>query len=364
MNTRLCLTFLSAAVFLVAGVPAPQPLQQVVYQHWPEQFVQWIGPELPYSMIELYVDPGKGDQPAYDVVLTERSSGKRVHYCNKQSLVDLSKSGGLDTYLANMQFDRPGEGSWERKYILRFRDHAGQPVTWQFVQGSDVTERGSGLSPAGLQPPVIMYREQSAVAGQGSAVKIGNAVSVAELWNELASPPFFMPYHGALTQDLQIAVFVEGTQKWTLLQSPDKLQNGAQWKFKAEDGRECSLTVSSVQGEAVTLTQEEQRSPGQKILIEAQFSNNAWSTRKVRFAPTQNGSSKGLTLAFNPALGATASQAKFELFSGQKTRIATGTVTVDQNRAAWHFKDPEWLRNKLARARNTYIPVPEPPRAE
>ena len=48
-----------------AESPLPPPVapEQIVYRHWPEQFVQWIGPELPYTMIELYVDPGSGATP-------------------------------------------------------------------------------------------------------------------------------------------------------------------------------------------------------------------------------------------------------------------------------------------------------------
>jgi hypothetical protein len=32
---------------------------------------------------------------------------------------------------------------------------------------------------------VLLYRTQSAVAGEGTALKIGNAVSVADVWTEI-----------------------------------------------------------------------------------------------------------------------------------------------------------------------------------
>ena len=84
--------------------------EQIIYRHWPEQFVQWIGPELPYTMIELYVDPGSGATPLYEAVLTERATGKRVHYSNQQQMVDLDKRSGADAYLTSMQLDRPANG--------------------------------------------------------------------------------------------------------------------------------------------------------------------------------------------------------------------------------------------------------------
>jgi hypothetical protein len=48
-----------------------------------------------------------------------------------------------------------------------------------------------------IEPPVLMYRERSAVAGEGTALKIGNTVSVADVWTEISQPPYFVAYHGA-----------------------------------------------------------------------------------------------------------------------------------------------------------------------
>ncbi|HXP11595.1 MAG TPA: hypothetical protein VN828_24020, partial [Acidobacteriaceae bacterium] len=57
---------LGSAATVLAQLPAPVPSQQIVFRHWPEQFIQWIGPELPYTMIELYVDPAGGTTPLYE----------------------------------------------------------------------------------------------------------------------------------------------------------------------------------------------------------------------------------------------------------------------------------------------------------
>jgi hypothetical protein len=199
-----------------AESPLPPPVapEQIVYRHWPEQFVQWIGPELPYTMIELYVDPGSGATPVYDAVLTERTTGKRIHYANQQPMVDIDKRSGAEAYLATMQLDRPANAGKDATYLLRFIDHAGEPVSWQFIQGSDLSERGGGSSPAGIDPPVLMYRERSAVAGEGAAVKIGNKVSVADVWTEISQPPYFVAYHGAVSQNVDIAVFAAAGQQW------------------------------------------------------------------------------------------------------------------------------------------------------
>ena len=95
--------FLTASLLVVSAVmmaaqntepvlPPPMAPEQIIYRHWPEQFVQWIGPELPYTMIELYVDPGSSGTPLYEAVLTERATGKRVHYSNQQQMVDITSA--------------------------------------------------------------------------------------------------------------------------------------------------------------------------------------------------------------------------------------------------------------------------------
>jgi hypothetical protein len=102
-------------------IPPPIAPEQIVYRHWPEQFVQWIGPELPYTMIELYVDPG-GATPLYEAVFTERATGKRIHCANQQEMVDLDKRSGAEAYLTKMQLDRPANAATGATYLLRFAD--------------------------------------------------------------------------------------------------------------------------------------------------------------------------------------------------------------------------------------------------
>ena len=160
------------------------------------------------------------------MVLTDRSSGKRVHYTNQQQMVDIAKRSGANAYLTTMQLDRPANAGKDATYLLRFVDHAGQPVSWQFIQGSDISERGGGSSPAGIEPPVLVYRERSAVAGEGSALKIGNTVSVADVWTEISQPPYFVAYHGALSENVDIAVFAAAPQQWTTIDAPKALSVG------------------------------------------------------------------------------------------------------------------------------------------
>ena len=351
--TTFLLLCSAVSLFAQSGdsqLPPPIAPEQIVYRHWPEQFVQWIGPELPYTMIELYVDPGAGTTPLYDAVLTERTTGKRIHYANQQQMVDIDKRSGAEAYLATMQLDRPASAGKGATYLLRFVDHAGEPVSWQFIQGSDISERGGGSSPAGIDPPVLLYRERSAVAGEGAAIKIGNKVSVADVWTEISQPPYFVAYHGAMSQNVDFAVFAGAGQQWTTVSAPKNLAVGAEWKLKTQDGLGCSLRIQALAGDHATIIESDDHFPGRAITIEGTWNSGAWSIDKLHYCATGADPNLGLTISFVPGANASGASSKFEVTAGKKTRIASGVVHGDegQPRVGWEFKDPQWLRGKTA----------------
>jgi hypothetical protein len=265
-------------------------------------------------------------------------------------MVDIDKRSGAEAYLATMQLDRPASAGKDATYLLRFVDHAGEPVSWQFIQGSDITERGGGSSPAGIDPPVLMYRERSAVAGEGAAVKIGNKVSVADVWTEISQPPYFVAYHGAMSQNVDIAVFAGAGQQWTSVSAPKSLAVGAEWKMKAHDGLGCTLRVQSLTGDHATIVDSDDHLPGRTVTIEGTWNNGAWSIEKLHYAAAEADANQGLTISFVPGANATGAPSKLEVTAGKKTRIASGVVHDDQAqpRVGWEFKDPQWLRGKTA----------------
>jgi hypothetical protein len=233
---------------------------------------------------------------------------------------------------------------------LRFVDHAGQPVSWQWIQGSEMSERGGGSSPAGVEPPVLMYRARSAVAGEGTALKIGNTVSTADLWTEISQPPYFVAYHGAHSENVDIAVFAGTGQQWTTITGPKTLAAGAEWKLKAQDGLSCSLRVQAMNGDHATILDTDDHLPGKTIAVEATWANGAWSIERLRYSAVGADANQGLTISFAPGANAGGGQSKFEVIAGRKARIASGTVHGDttQPRVGWEFKDPDWLRGKTA----------------
>ena len=108
--------FSTAAVAAIAALPfalsaqAPPaeaasattlPLAGVYYRYWPEQIVQWVGPELPYSMIVLDVDD-RSKEPIYDVQLIPRGQGKPVHYTNSAAELAIVERTGQDVHQVAM----------------------------------------------------------------------------------------------------------------------------------------------------------------------------------------------------------------------------------------------------------------------
>ena len=136
----------------------PTPPASIAYRYWPRQFVQWVGPELPYSMVELDLDD-RSPKPLYDAILTDRASHKRVHYTNDAAELALERATGAEAYLVPMQFDLPEAPANGATYTLRFATEKNVPVVWQFVQGSDMSEKGSGLTAIPGAAPELLYRE-------------------------------------------------------------------------------------------------------------------------------------------------------------------------------------------------------------
>jgi hypothetical protein len=342
----------TAPVTAPAVVPAAQPLLPPAglhYQYWPLQIAQWVGPELPYSMIVLYVDD-RPKEPSYDAALTERGSGKRIHYVNKPELVAQDKAKGDDAFLTRMQFDKPDASAKGAQYGLRFSTEKGVPVLWQFVQGTDVSEQGSGVTPVEAPFPILLYREEGALAGEGTALKIGDVTSAADVWKEYAQPPYFVPYHGALTQGAHILSIAPIATSWTGVQPP--LAEGAAWKLTSAAGTALSVHADSLKSAAATIRFANE-AYNTTMTVEAQETAAGWAISRIRLGPAGAKLDQTLSLAFSPALGPGV-DSKFDIFAGKKSKLASGSVQTGASDAGttekWTMSAPDWVKGKTSTA--------------
>lgn len=288
------------------------------YRYWPEQIVQWIGPELPYSMIVLDVDD-RGKQPVYDVELIDKSGKEIVHYTNSAMELALDQRIGFDVHQVAMKLDGPADPEKGGQYMLRFNTEKGVPVVWQFVLGTDVSEQGSGVNPVAAGPvSLLIYREQGGLAGQGTALQVGSVTSTAAEWTELAQPPYFVPYRGALSVGSHVLSFAPGGPA-----------------MKAGPG--VSITHN---GDTVTVTND-------ALGVTAEYTLDAnHAVSRVTFGPVKAKSGHTVNVEFTPPLTA-GGKSKFEVVAGKKSKIAEGTVEAKlPGGAEWMFTKPEALKRK------------------
>lgn len=322
---------LAVPVALCAQTSPTLPLAGVNYRYWPEQIVQWVGPELPYSMIVASIDD-RSKPAVYDVQLIPRQAGRPVHYTNSPDELAILQRTGQDAHQVAMQFDGPSDPEKGAQYMLRFNTEKGTPVVWQFVLGTDVSEQGSGLSPVPAPFPILMYREQGGLAGEGTALQIGGVTSTADVWKEIAQPPYFVPYRGALSTGVHVLAFTPGDTSW-------KSANGA---LTNATGRSLALVSAAndttLTDNALGVTESIAGSPG--------------SITRVSFAPTGVKGNHAISLQFSPAL-TPGSQSSFDVIIGKKTKIAAGSVQESSGPAvtdAWSFTTPDSLKNLTAKA--------------
>ncbi len=336
-----------------APAAATQPLLPpagLYYRYWPLQLVQWLGPELPYSMIVLYAD-NRPKTPSYDVAFIDRASGKETHYANKPELLAEDKAKGYDAYPTRMQFDQPDAPGKGAQYLLRFNTEKEQPVVWQFVQLTDISDQGSGVTPVDAPFPILLYREQGALAGEGTALKIGNVTSTADVWKDYAQPPYFVPYHGAITEGAHILSIPPLQSSWTDAQ-PATLAEGSSWQLVSARGSAYDAHADALHSGALTLTLTDQ-AHGTATTLEAAQTAAGWAVSRVRLGPTGAKAEHTLQLSFAPAL-APGAESRFDITAGKKTKLASGSVQTGRSQAGfeekWTMSSPDWARGKTSTA--------------
>ena len=352
MNRLIVTLVLAAALTPIAAhaqtpIPPPTSGLLVSYIYWPIQYVQFVGPELPYSMIELDVDPA-GKQPVLYITLTERATGKRIHYTNSDAAVGLAQAQGEEVHKTAVAFEGADTQTTGSLSDLRFSMTDGKPLQWHFVQGSDISEQGSGLTPLpNARIPIFAYREQGAVAGEGTALQIGGVVSAAEVWKEISQPPQFIAYHGALTQSAHTLAFLPGSESWNVTSAPSTLASGATWELDAASGNHRSLRIDRVEGAHALITGTDRFAPQVRFTLDATRTSDGWSVSSVRYFPVRDGDKHFLTLDLpghldNGPLALSTGRKKKQLAAGTLTR----TCTAAECTFSVKFSTPAWVQSK------------------
>jgi len=323
----------------------------ISYQYWPEQFVQFVGTELPYTMLELDVNH-ESKTPILNVVLTERATGRRVQYSNNDVVVAAATAQGNEVHKTEIAFEEADTTSVGSISTLRLMLADGKPLQWRFVQGSDVSEQGSGLTALPDIPvPVFAYRERGAVAGEGTALEIGGVVSTAAVWTEISRPPYFVAYRGAYTESAHRVIFGAGTERWTVTDAPTVLAAGSVWKLDGSRGTHRTLTIDRIDGAHATISGSDSLQPLVRFVLDATRTADSWSIAGIRYSPVRDAEKHAITVRFGTPLDGTAQASTVELFAGKKTRLASGSLALSgsavDRTALLTMDTPTWSRGKV-----------------
>ena len=330
-----------------AAIPPPSAGLLLSYQYWPTQYIQWIaGPELPYAMIEFDVNTAT-KQPLYHAVLTGKD-GTRTHYSNVEPMAAAYKRTGEASYKTDIAYDTDDTGKPGSTSTIRFTMQDGKPFEWRFVQGSDISQQGAGLTPLPDAPvPVFAYREEGAVAGEGTAVKIGDAVSTAEVWKEISHPPYFVAYRGAITSGAHMLVFTRGAETWKIAKAPATVAAGSAWELDGNSGDHRTLTVSKMDGTHALIAVTDKFHPLINVTMDATYTPTGWTVEKVRYSPLKDGEKHYVTISLATTTPATGTM---DLTAGKKTALATASVEMGgdskDRTEALKFTAPKWAAGK------------------
>ena len=366
--------------------PAPPLLGPLVsYQYWPTQYIQFItGPELSYTMFLFEADTS-AKQPAYHAAFTAKD-GTTTNYANSDALVAYYKASGASVYKVDFAVESDESDKVGATTTVRFSTHDEKAVEFRFVQGSDISEQGSGLQPIPDAPvPVFAYRELGAIAGEGTALKVGNAVSTAEVWKEISHPPYFVAYRGAITNSAHTVVFYKGTQTWTVTKYPSALATGSAWELDDDRHDHLTLRIDKVDGAKFTLTATDRFHPAVREVIEATRNGDTFATDRLLYMPSSKGGEQhaaalpfppglrtagtasastaatanttGTTSATGTASATSANTSTMDLSIGKKKSIATANLTTTGNAtdrtAALQFTAPTWAATKTLAEQTT-----------
>ena len=342
----------TTAAFAQTTKPAPPPLGPLVsYQYWPAQYIQFVtGPELPYAMFLFELDTANSKQPVYHAAFTAKD-GTTTNYVNTDALLAYYKATGAAAYKSDFAVESDDSDKVGATTTVRFSTHDEKPVEFRFVQGSDISEQGSGLQPIPDAPvPVFAYRELGALAGEGTALKVGNAVSTAEVWKEYAHPPYFVPYHGAITNSAHQLAFYRGTETWTVTTYPAALTAGNTWELDDSRHDHLSIRIDKVAGTTFTLSATDRFHPAIREVIEATRNGDTFSTNRILYMPSSKGGDKhAAAITFTPGLGA-GNTSTMDLSFGKKKAVATATLSTTGDAAdrttAVQFTTPAWVAAK------------------
>lgn len=330
------------------SLSVPFPLLPLIaeYEFVPHYFMQWLNDHPQYAMIEAALTDS--NPPIYNLILTEKSSRRRVNYCNSEAKVKGLTSGGQEARLTKIEYRATSKFGQPPAHEFSFTDERGQAIRWRFTLAAPASERGAGLTPQAEGTGwLLIYRDLGSAAGEGTAVQIGNKVCEAEAWTEISAPPYFVAYRGVYAEGMGLGVLPLGQENWRVTAAPKELTEGAQWALADERGRTRQWRIAARRGQELTIN--EVGSPYSTRSLVARQTAQGLALRSVTVNHAQN----ALRLSFTPDLDLTAAavSSAFQVDLNGHNKIAHGSVSGERKggvlQLRWQPKAPDWAKTRV-----------------
>ena len=352
------LAFVAAQTTGAQKVATPFPIVPLIlnYDYETKYFVQWIAGCPQYSMIMASV--GKGDQPRIQIVLTEKDSDRRIYYSNSEPDVKNLVQAGLTAHSVKIDF-KTGEDSEERPaFAFGFPDEHGVPIRWRFVAAGQSSDRAAGpriqAVKAGL---LVSYIELGTVAGPSALVQVGDKSYEVEQWDAVSKPPYFVGFHGTISEGMTIGMLLNGSENWRVQSAPKEWDEGAKWVLVDDRKFVRQLQITARRGDELTITEISDKTPsarGVELVVKANEQGFALKSM------TQRTGVNSMRISFTPALdlfsttGAGSSEHTFQIDQNAHQKVLQGTVTLEGQGNTLTLK----LRPKLggSQSRQTVVP--------
>jgi hypothetical protein len=322
------------------------------YEYTPKYFLQWINDSPLYSMIEAVVAESK--PPVYEITLTEKATSRRIIYSNSENVVKALTEQGQAAHHTPIEYKLKETVGEQPTHEFSFRDGQGKVIRWKFIPASDLSERGSGMSPGRRRGLSFAYRKLGTAAGEGTAVQIGDAVSNAAPWPQISSPPYFVAYRGAHSIESEFGGLGLGGESWRVKTAPSAMSEGAQWTLVNEQNVERHLRVAARSGDEVTISEVGASLPGvSRLTLVARETAQGFALKSIMIKNEE----RFMRVSFNPELRLSMAQpvspvaeVAFQIEMKGGGKVSEGIITSERSGNAitmrWQPRSPDWAKSR------------------
>jgi hypothetical protein len=281
MKLRL-FNYLLASIPIVPGVFAQEPPVPIApfalrFEEITKSLVQWIDDDPEFGMISATADTSG----VWTLSLLSKDMKQVDYYTDHEDTAKGLRALGLAAHVTPLDVKVPKDDREGTQYGFAFADKNGKSVLWRFVIGQGgVTERGSGLDVIRANGLRLVNRSKGATAGSGSAVKLGDRLSEAQVWKQVSAPPFFTAYHGALSVGEQATEFATGRRNWNVISSPSDVRPNETWRLRDNSNLERTLRVLNTSAQSITVDQSGS-DPADNGRYTYARANNGYSLRQI-----------------------------------------------------------------------------------